>query len=366
MNKDVLSEKQGIFIIILFLIATSTNIITGSSGKNDLWMVIILGFLATLPIAMICARLCDLFPGKDLYDISLICYGKTFGKFMIFIYIIYCIHVELYVILDYAFFVNIVAASDTPKIVSVIILMLLGNWIIRYKNEILANWSKFFFIFFIFYIFLGIAFMIPDMNVQNLFPVLYNGVGPIIKATFGVVSFPFAQIIVFTIYCSGFEKNASAWKIYIISLAVGALLILMNSVAGLMVLGADGINSTYFSSYDAFARINIGNFIQRFESLSAIIYTLGVFMKSSIYLLCITKGIGKLFDFEEYNFITTLSCLIIINMSNILHKNVEDNFHWIFNIFPYYSFLFQGILPIFIWVSAEIYMKLKSSNTRLS
>lgn len=199
--------------------------------------------------------------------------------------------------------------------------------------------------------------MIPNMNVDNLFPVLYNGINPIIKSMFGVISFPFAQIIVFTMYCSGFEKNASPWKIYIISLAVASFLIWINSVAGLFVSGPDVISSAYFSSYDAFARINIGNFIQRFESLSAIIYTLGVFLKASIYLLCITKGIGKIFNFEDYSFINTLSCLIIINMTNILHKNVQDNFYWLFNIWPYYSFLFQGILPIFIWISIEIIYK---------
>ncbi|WFD09081.1 GerAB/ArcD/ProY family transporter [Tepidibacter hydrothermalis] len=357
MKKDVLSEKQGIFIIIVFLIATSTNIITGAGAKNDLWISIILGFLVVLPIAMICARLCDLFPGKDLYDIFLICYGKFFGRLMIFTYIIYCIHTELFIILDYAFFVNIVALPETPKIIPIIVLMLLGNWTIRYKNEILANWSIFFCAFFILYIFLGIFFMIPKMDVGNLFPVFYNGIPPIIKATFGVVSFPFAQIIVFTMYCSGFEKNSSAWRIYIISLTIGSFLILINSVAGLLVSGSDVIGSTYFSSYDAFARINVGNFIQRFEILSAAIYTLGVFMKSSIYLLCITKGIAKLFNFKEYNFVTTLSCLIIVNMSNILHKNVQDNFYWLFNIWPYYSFLFQGILPVFIWISVEIYKK---------
>lgn len=357
MNKNVLSEKQGIFVIVLFLIATSTNIITGASAKNDLWISIILAFLVVLPLAIICARLCDLFPGKDLYDISIICYGRIFGKIMILIYIIYCIHTEVFIVLDYAFFVNIVALSETPKIIPVVVLMLLGNWIIRYKNEILANWATFFLIFFILYIFLGIFLMIPDMDIDNLFPAFYNGIDPIIKSTFAVVSFPFAQIVVFTMYCSGFEKNASAWKIYIIGLAVGFFLILISSVAGLLVSGSDVIGSTYFSSYDAFARINIGNFIQRFESLSATIYTLGVFMKSSIYLLCITKGISKLFDFKEYNFMITLSCLIIVNMSNVLHKNAEDNFHWLLNIWPYYSLLFQVILPVFIWISAELYKK---------
>lgn len=68
LNKDMLSEKQGIFIIIVFLIATSTNIITGAGAKNDLWIAIIVGFLVVLPVAMICARLCDLFHGKDLYN----------------------------------------------------------------------------------------------------------------------------------------------------------------------------------------------------------------------------------------------------------------------------------------------------------
>lgn len=98
LNKDILSEKQSTFIIILFLIATSTNIITGAGAKNDLWISIILGFLITLPLAMICARLCDLFPGKDLYDIFIMCYGKFWEINDIYIYnllysyrIIYCI-----------------------------------------------------------------------------------------------------------------------------------------------------------------------------------------------------------------------------------------------------------------------------------
>lgn len=61
MNKEVISDKQGIPLIIMFIVGSSSIFIMGLEAKQDLWIAIILSFLMALPTTLICARLYSIF-----------------------------------------------------------------------------------------------------------------------------------------------------------------------------------------------------------------------------------------------------------------------------------------------------------------
>lgn len=84
MHKEVISSRQSISIIVIFLVGTSSLTAVGLSGKQDFWLSIILTMIITLPFALIYARLHSIFLGKNLFEIFKICFGNFLGKiFMI-------------------------------------------------------------------------------------------------------------------------------------------------------------------------------------------------------------------------------------------------------------------------------------------
>jgi Spore germination protein. len=132
------------------------------------------------------------------------------------------------------------------------------------------------------------------------------------------------------------------------------------NVKNILVLGSYIISLNYFPSYIATSRINIGGFLQRLEALVSTAFLISGFIKISICLLGAANGISKLFNFNDYRFLVMPSALIILNLSFIDYKDSMELAQWANNIYPYYAFIFEVILPVMVLIGARI--KLRKAN----
>ncbi|QZY56229.1 GerAB/ArcD/ProY family transporter [Crassaminicella profunda] len=354
MNKEVISDKQGIVLMIMFLIGTSTIVVAGLEAKRDFWLAIVIAIFMALPMIFIYARLHYIFYDKDLFDICKICFGKFIGKGIVILYTWYLFHSVTLVILNFGLFVNTVAFMDTPQIIPIISIAILCIWVVKKGMEVMGRWTELILLVFIGLIFIAILLLIPNMNINNIQPILYNGVKPIAKGAISSFSFPFGETVVFTMFFSTFKKKKSSYKIYTIGLLIGGIILLIVSITDILVLGANTASSTYFPSYNTITRISIGSLLQRLEIIVATIYAFGAFVKISIYLLATCKGFTKIFEYTDYRFIVIPVSLLMINLSYFVHDSIMYNMEWTSEIWPYYAIPFQVILPIIIWITAEI------------
>lgn len=60
----MISEKQGISLIFLFIVGSSSIFAQGLEAKKDLWLAFILGILMALPMSIIYGRIYYIFPKK--------------------------------------------------------------------------------------------------------------------------------------------------------------------------------------------------------------------------------------------------------------------------------------------------------------
>lgn len=154
-------------------------------------------------------------------------------------------------------------------------------------------------------------------------------------------------------FFSNFKVKESPFKVYMLGLVFSGIIVLTLSLTTVLILGAAQASNTFFPTYITVARIKI-DFIQRAEIISSLIFVLGGFVKLSIILVAICKGIIKVFNFTNYPFIVTPIAILMINLSFFLHDSRMDLIAWNERIFPYYAFPFEVILPILILAIAEI------------
>lgn len=214
-----------------------------------------------------------------------------------------------------------------------------------------------FFIIPILLIFIAILLLVPDMNFNNIRPVLYKGMKPVIGGAYEVLIYPFGETVIFTVAFSTLKDKKSIYKIYILSFLIGGMFLLATSLTIILVLGINTTSNMYFPTYDAVARINIGNFLQRLEIISAIVFVIGIFVKVSIYLLASCKGFAKIFGCKDYRFIVTPISLLAINLAYLEFDSIMSFNEWIFDVWIYYAFVFMVILPVIILIVAEIKKK---------
>ena len=199
--------------------------------------------------------------------------------------------------------------------------------------------------------------LVSRMHINNILPVMNNGIKPIIDGTISVFAFPFAETYVFTMIFTTFENKKSLSKIYITGLFIGGFMMFVISLTNLLVLGANTVTTVYYPTYLTATRINIFNILQRIEAVVGIVLVLGAFMKTSIFLFAACKGITKTFGFREYGFIVLPMGLMLINLTYFQNDSIMEMFEFVSEIWPYYSSVFEVILPCLIWITAEIKKK---------
>ncbi|WFD11305.1 GerAB/ArcD/ProY family transporter [Tepidibacter hydrothermalis] len=363
MNKELISDKQGICLITLFITGSTFVLGVGAEAEKDSWLAILLSILFAFPILMIYARLLSLFPKKDLFNILEIVFGKFIGKFISILYIWIAFHLGSLVLRNFGEFIVNVSLSQTPMIVPMIFIISLCVWGIKDGIELLGRWSYFFILVIILLVITGGLLLIPNIDINNIFPILDNGIKPVIQGAFGVFSFPFAETILFCLVFSSLKNSQSPYRVYIFGLIIGGIIVFITSLADILILGEHSYSTLFFPGQHAVSRATIGDFIQRIEIIVSISFLTGGFVKISICLLSSCNGVAKLFGFNNYKFIVTPMALLMLNLSHLIYNSLFEMVDWAFKVWPYYSFLFQVILPITIWIVAEIKHKnLKQLN----
>ncbi|TCO74417.1 GerAB/ArcD/ProY family transporter [Marinisporobacter balticus] len=357
MNKEAISDKQGISLIVLFIIGSSSIAVSGLDAKKDVWLAIIMAMLLAMFILLIYARLQFIYPNKDLFEIIEICFGKFIGKGMIILYTCFFLDLTANVLRNYGEFINIVSFHNTPLVIPMLCIIILCAYAIKQGIEILGRWGSFFIIIPIVSLLIVVSLLISKMHINNILPVLNNGIKPVFRGAFGVFCFPFTQILPFTVAFSTFKTKRSPYIVYMLGLFIGGIVIFVTSLTDILVIGINDASSLYFATYTAVSRIDIGNILQRVEALSAIIFILGGFVKISIYLLSTCKGISKIFECTDYRLIVIPISLLVINLSYLSFDSSMQYYEFDADIFSYYIFPFQVILPIIILIVAEIKKK---------
>ncbi|WP_187296203.1 GerAB/ArcD/ProY family transporter [Tepidibacter mesophilus] len=351
MNKEIISNKQGISIIVLFLIGSNSIFVPGLEAKNDAWLAIILSVITVMPILFIFARLNYLFPDKDLFDIIEICVGKFIGKLITIIFTCYAFYWAADVLNNYAFYIKTVNLSDTPSIITLIFLGFLCSWSVREGIEVLGRWSQAFLLVPIISLLIVSISSVPNMDMNNIKPTLYEGITPIFKAIFNQ---SFFQAIAFSMAFNGFKHKKSSYKVYYISVLIAGIYMLLLTITNILVLGEDICTIKYYPTYNLATLLNLRGVLQNLDILVSLAFVLGGFIKISILFLCICKGITKLFKCSDYRLYITPITLLILNLAYFQYDSVMNYMEFNSKIWPYFFFPFQVILPIIIFVFAEI------------
>lgn len=360
MNKEKISDLQGIKLMILFIFGSTLVMGTGGEAERDMWISIAIAVLLAVPVYLIYSRILSLFPDKDLFEILDLNFGKFFGKLISLLFIWFAFHLGALVLRNFGEFISTVGLPETPKIVPVIMFGLLCIYGAKAGIETLAKCAEYFIIFVIAIIIIFGLLAIPSMDMDNILPIMGDGLGKAMSGVLSSFTYPFGETVVFMMILSALQNKKSPYRVYIPALLLGGLVILIIALRNIMILGPNTLKAVYFPSYSALSRINIGNFLQRLEIAVTIVFILSGFIKITVCLLAATKGVARVLGFDDYRILVAPVGLLMVNLANVIYKDIGETFDWAFEVWPYYALPFEAILPILIWVFIELKQKAKN------
>lgn len=358
MKKEVLTDKQAISLMVLSLTGSSFVVLPGMQAGRDVWISKIMAIILILPFMYIYNKLMDKFPHKSLFDIFKIVFGKVLGNIINVLYIWYFFYLGVLVLRIFGDIIQTVSIPETPIIFPVIFVSILCMVVAKYGIEVMGNWCETIIIVIATIIIVTVGFLVKDMDIDNLRPVLYNGWGPILKGVLLIFTFPYGESVIFPVVFTNIIGKYKS-KVYFLGTLIQGVMGIMFYLATILVIGDNLARQSYFPGFIAISRINVGNFIQRVDILVPLVFVLGGIVKVSMCILVSSKGIANLFNCKDYEFLILPITFIMFSTFILNFQNIFESSRWIIDIYPIYSMPFQVIFPILLYITIIIKTKLK-------
>lgn len=353
MEKEIISNKQGVTLLIMFILGSSLILSPGRNVGRDAWIAILFAMFISVPMLYIYTRLITVSPGRDFYDLQKILFGKVVGTVTTLLFALFSLHLGSMILRNFSEFIQAVSFPETPQFFTLIVMGTLCIFGAKCGIEVLARWSSFIFpVFFLAVIFL-ITFSIPNAELSNVKPILYNGLDPVVKSSIPIFAFPFAEVVLFTTLFNSLHNKKSTYKIFLIGTVVAGIMLSAVSVRNIAVLGAESIASYYFPTYNAISVISISSFFDRFEILVAVMFILSGFLKAAVCLYSASKGFSKIFNVNQYSEFAAPLGILMFTAASFAYENIMEMFKWAGEVYQYYAFPFLVLLPLVTLAFAE-------------
>lgn len=354
MNREIIPGGQSISIVVLFIIGTALFMGVSSQSGNSSWLSLLFAMALAIPLMLMYARLHLLFPGKDIFDMLIVVFGPIFGRIIACLFIWYALHLGALVLRNFGEFSKTVALTATPMIAPMICVGLLCIWVVKAGIEVLGRSAKLLLLFTLIINLIIVSLAVPKFEYHHMKPFLDTGWLPVLMDTIGSFSFPFAEIVIFLGAFTSLPDKGSAKKVLLSGLLISGGFILIVNIRNLLMLGPEVLSSLYFPSYVAVSRINVGDFLTRIEASSAVGFIIAIFVKGSLCLYVASNGVAKVFKLKSYRSVVLQIGLIMIYLAKIMYKDIMEMQYFTYHIYKIYAFPFQIIIPVILWICAEI------------
>ncbi len=361
MQKDMISARQMLCIIVMFIFGSSVIMGVSSGAAQDSWMSLLLASAYTIPMLLVYARIIRLFPEKNLFEIIEIVLGKIAGKIIIILMAWYSLHLCALVLRNFSEFIQIVTMPETPQLPIMIAMIMVVVYMAKSGIETMGKWSILTLAVVMIVVIITILFSLNKMDFTNILPFMEHDFKEISTGAFRLYAFPFAETVLFLCLADAMKRKDNPYKLYFLALFFGSGVLMLVILRNLFMMGPKLVGASYFASYITVRLIDIADFFARIEGFISMNFILAGIIKITVCLMAATKGTARLFGINNYRKLLLPVSLLVVALSAIVYSNVMEMFDFL-RFYTYYAVPFQVLIPLTVWIAAEL-KKLKRRAT---
>lgn len=366
MENSKINPFQFFCLIVLFELGSAIVLGVGIDAKQDAWITIILGSIAGVIMFYVYYYLYIQHPTLPLTGYLQVILGKYLGWIVGVLYIIYFLFISGRVLRDFGDLLLTAILPETPLFIINILMVAVSAYVLYLGIEVLARTGEFY-LFILLLVGLSSNILIFFSNIidlTNLLPILEGGWKNVFMTTFPkVFTFPFGEMIVFTMLLPYLNKQSSALKVGVISILVSGILISYTVGMNIAVLGADIAARSQFPLLTTVGKIRVMEFLERLDALAVVTLVMGMFFKISIFMYAGILGIKNLFKFAKHQELVIPIGIVILFCSITIAGNIAEHKKEGLEVIPLYLHLpFQVGIPLVLFIITLIRKKLSKSN----
>ncbi|WP_243291623.1 endospore germination permease [Bacillus sp. FJAT-47783] len=322
--------------------------VTGKFAKNDLWLSPIWASITGVVAVYIAFQLHKFYPKQTIIQYSEQIAGRFVGKILGLLFLFFYILMNGQSIRIYADFIVGATLYNTPISIVIATMILICTFATRAGLEVLGRMGQLFFPVFTFPLIIMIIFLIPDLDVRNIFPIMEHGLLPSIKGAY-VPQAWFAEffLISFLIpFVTDKDKGLKWMGISIFSVMISFVIV---NLLILFFIGEIGAKDNNYPLLMAARYIGVAGFFENLESVAISVWVLGNFVKFSAVHYCIVLGTAQWLNLSDYRpIVFPLGMLTMVFSFWGMPSQIDIIHYLVLTGFPLYSLLIQTIIPLLL------------------
>lgn len=357
MNKTHISSLQFGALIIMFVISSSTLILPtllAMQARQDAWLSTLLGTSVSMLLVLLYGKLGTRFPRMTLAEISDRLLGKFAGKALMLLFLCYLFVITSGLLSQVGTLATSLFLSRTPAPAVHLLFFAIIVFAVLLGLETFARAAELFLPFVLLLLLLLLIALLPLIEFRNLLPVLEHGVGPVIKGTITVIGVPFLDLAILLMLFPSVSDSKAAYKMYFAATAFGGFLLIVVILFSTLILGPYVTEIVEYPFFVLAQKVNIGNFVQRIESMVIMIWIISLFFKITICYYALLLLSGQIFQLRSFKSLALPMGFIVLVLSVTLFPTSVSFWEfiaeqWTPSVLPYGLFI-PGILLLIAWM----------------
>jgi spore germination protein KB len=315
-------------------------IIMITKSKQDVWITMLMAsLLAIIPI-IILTRMMNYLPDKNLFEKNLVLFGKIGGNIVNSILILFILFIVTLTLWTGTYFSLTQYLTEVPYLFVSLVFILTATYAVIKGIETIARTNEIIFFVAIFLIAIVWLGLWPKFQLNEIKPILANGIKPLITDALVAISYAFPPLLTLTIIPKNDIVNNKKCYRY---LGIGFVLSLIYmAITFFLIIGVISINLAELFRYPAYFakyKIDIAGFFQGVENFLSLHWLLNVFVTLMMGMYTIKHYIKDTFKIKKnkiLKIITLVLALLIAYVSGQIFKNSVTGVEFMANTYPFY------------------------------
>lgn len=359
-NKEKISTKQILYIYLVILFSPSVRLIPSFSAqkaKQASWLTPTIGFIALIILFIIIQKIYNSYKNftfmEIIYDIT----GSYIGRIIVLVYIIW---VTILLALYTRYYGERIIGSIFPNVninIFIIPMIIFVAYAIRYDIIIIARMNEILFPVILSIFFLFIIFLIPRFEINNLTPLCYIDIIPVLKGS--AVSLAIWGYLPFLFVLS--DKIKDTQNIYKHGKYAALFLLIATTFLIAMTVGTLGssvVERLPLPFLVAVKQISIFGTLEKIESMLVTLWIASDFTIISVFSIIILKMIKSFLKLSDIKPFINIFCVFIYFFSLCIAKSRFELEEFSKYIAIPVNIVLEFIIPIVIFIIGKLRKKI--------
>jgi spore germination protein KB len=205
-----------------------------------------------------------------------------------------------------------------------------------------------------------IILLIPDMEVENMFPIMEKGIMPSLMGSM-IPQGWFSEFLLIAFLLPYVADRNKAKKWGMISVIAVMLTLSFINIAVLFVLG--GLTAGFiYPAMSAVRYISIADFLEHLESIVAALWVSGVFLKITVFYYALVLGTAQWLKLSDYRPLIFPMGFLMLSFAVWSAPNLMELTHYLGGSSVFYRLSMLVALPLILLFIAKWRKRAKNSN----